>query len=66
MSMYTTKSGDMWDSISKAQLGSEKYMSMLIEANEQYSDVVVFSANILLTIPEITTPIPEYLPPWRR
>lgn len=66
MSTYTTKSGDMWDSIAKAQLGSEKYMSMLIEANEQYSDVVVFSANILLTIPEITTPIPAYLPPWRR
>lgn len=66
MNTYTTKSGDMWDNIAKTQLGSEKYMTALINANEKYSDVVIFGANITLNIPQISTPIPEYLPPWRR
>lgn len=63
---YVTKSGDMWDSIAKSELGSEKYMDKLIQANEQYSNIVVFSAGIKLDIPAIAKPLPTYIPPWRQ
>lgn len=63
---YTTVSGDMWDIIAKKQLGSEGYMHELIEANPAYVDTVLFSAGVVLTIPDIETPKPSTLPPWKR
>lgn len=64
--IYTTVMGDMWDNIAKAQMGSEKYMAVLMEANTAYEDVSVFPAGIVLTIPSVSTPRPESLPPWKR
>lgn len=63
---YTTVMGDMWDSIAKSQMGNEKYMADLMEANIAYEDISVFPAGVVLTIPPVSTPRPESLPPWKR
>jgi len=67
LSTYTTKSGDTWDLIAYEQLGDCKYVSLLMEANPQHLDVGVFSAGVVLTLPEITDESKaKNLPPWRR
>ena len=66
MKTYTTKSGDMWDSIAKEQMGNEKYMSLLVSANENYSETIIFNAGVILNIPDIEEEIPQYIPPWRK
>lgn len=63
---YTTISGDVWDMIAKEQLGGERYTSLLMQANPEHLNTVVFSVGVSLVLPEVTTPIPESLPPWRR
>lgn len=63
---YTTISGDVWDMIAKEQLGGERYTSLLMQANPEHLNTVVFSAGVSLVLPEVTTPIPESLPLWRR
>lgn len=65
-STYTTLSGDVWDNIAYKQLGGERYTSLLMEANPEYLDMVVFPAGAELVLPEVTSPTPETLPPWKR
>lgn len=43
----------MWDGISFKFYGSEKYIDILMEANFKYREEAVFSAGIVLNIPEI-------------
>ena len=66
MDTYTTKSGDMWDSIAYAQLGSTSYTDRLINANLQYRDTYLFSSGVVLTLPEIEKPINSLLIPWKK
>lgn len=61
---YTTISGDMWDGIAKKTLGSEYYMTELIEANPNHRETVIFSGNVKLKIPEIVTSTFVKPPPW--
>ncbi|WP_041274511.1 hypothetical protein [Desulforamulus reducens] len=63
---YVTIQGDTWDGIAKKTMGSEFYMSDLIESNLSHKEITIFPANITLVIPEISTPIPSTLPPWKR
>lgn len=63
---YTTKQGDMWDSIAKKVYGSEAAMTKLMEANEDYVGTVVFSAGITINLPVWSAPQTSNLPPWRR
>lgn len=63
---YTTKQGDMWDLIALRTLGSERYMTMLIDANPRHRETVIFPAGIVLTIPSISILEPDTLPPWKR
>ena len=56
----------MWDSNAKEQMGSEKYMRLLVSANENYSETIIFSAGVILNIPDIEEEIPQYIPPWRK
>ena len=64
--VYVTAQGDMWDTIAKRTLGSEYYMTELLEANPQYQHLVIFPANVRMTIPDIPIPEPDNLPPWKR
>ena len=63
---YKTIQGDTFDSIAFKLWGEEKYMKELIQANLDYADVLVFSPNVELTIPEVEEGWdPEDLPFWR-
>jgi len=63
---YTTIQGDMWDSIAYKVYGHERYMSTLLEANQQYNDLTVFPAGITITCPDVGITSASTLPPWRR
>ena len=67
---YITQSGDMWDGIahkvySDRQRG-EMLMHLLLEANPEHRETVVFISGVLLIVPLPPTNIPESLPPWKR
>ncbi len=65
---YTTVQGDMWDNISLKFYGSERYIDRLINANFKYREEAVFSAGIVLSIPEIDNSAYEVdfkVPSWR-
>ena len=66
MTTYVTKSGDMWDGIAKKVYGTETAMNVLLDANPEHIGTVVFSAGIVLDVPNYTAPTPDLLPPWRR
>ena len=63
---YTTIQGDMWDGIAKGMYGTERAMNILLEANQQHNNTVIFSAGVVLTVPDYDPPRAELLPPWRR
>lgn len=64
---YTTIQGDTFDSIAKKFYGSERYFTKILNANEDYSNVIVFSSGIELIIPEISTVVEDTsaTAPWR-
>ena len=67
MRRYVTRQGDTWDMIwyrEYAELGGERLMSMLIEANSEYADYVKFPAGIVIKVPEAEIPVVKNLPPW--
>lgn len=63
--IYYTVQGDTWDKIAWQELGDEKYMKQLIEANWSLINVLVFSAGTPVTIPDLTAAQTENLPAWR-
>lgn len=65
-STYITKSGDQWDSIAYAMLGSVQYTDQLIRANLDYREYYIFPAGITLNLPEIIPDVSSELPPWKR
>lgn len=66
MTTYTTKQGDMWDSISYNLYGSVSYTDVLINANIGYRNVYIFSAGVTLDIPDVEERVSaDNLPPWK-
>ena len=63
---YTTVQGDTWDFIAYKALGNERYMNTLIDANAAHRNTAIFDGGITLSLPTITTPISDKLPPWKR
>lgn len=64
---YYTIQGDMWDGIAKKLYDVESGVNALLETNQQYADIVVFPAGIILDVPDYEKPTPtNLLPPWRR
>lgn len=67
MTNYTTIQGDMWDYIAYKVYGNEKYIKLLMNANQEYRDYAVFPQGIRLVCPDIPVEDgPTYLPPWRQ
>lgn len=67
MTNYMTIQGDMWDYIAYKVYGNEKYINLLLEANQQYRKYAVFPQGIRLVCPDIPVENgPAYLPPWRQ
>lgn len=67
MKTYTTTQGETWDYIALKELGSEMYMHLLLKANPNHAKIGIFSAGIVLNIPDIPESeiIAESLPPWK-
>ena len=69
MRKYRTIQGDTWDLIAFRMyptIGGEKLMDILIEANPDYVNTVIFPANIVLSIPTVNIPVITSLPAWKR
>lgn len=69
MRTYRTVQGDTWDIIALRmypKLGGEKLMDRLLEANSEHRSTVIFSADLLLQIPDVDIPVVSSLPPWKK
>lgn len=67
MDIYVTSQGDTWDSIAYYLFGSEGYMGILMDANLDLLDVLVFSAGTVIQVPaEIPEEVDEDMPFWRQ
>ncbi|MBQ7732559.1 MAG: tail protein X [Synergistaceae bacterium] len=69
MKTYRTVQGDTWDLIAFKlwpKIGGEKLTDILIEANPEHVHTVVFSANIMINIPDADVPVVVNLPAWKR
>lgn len=67
MSTYTTIQGDKWDSIAYKLYGDTKYTDVLISSNFQYRMIYIFSAGIVLNVPEVEERVSvDDLPPWKK
>lgn len=67
MRKYMTVQGDTWDLAAVKvypDLGGEKWMSVLMDANPKYVDTVIFGAGVELAVPEVSVPASRELPPW--
>ncbi|MFC0297112.1 MULTISPECIES: tail protein X [Geobacillus] len=65
MKTYTTKKGDTWSKIAYEQYGSEYLMTVLLDYNQRYRDIAVFSHGVTLQIPDIEGLVDE-TPFWMK
>lgn len=49
-----TVQGQAWDQVSRTSYGTEKLMHRLLSRNADEADVLLFSGNTTLAIPEVT------------
>ena len=64
---YTAQGGDTFDSVALSAYNEERMSSVIIAANPDLSDVLIFEGGELVQIPIVeTVTTPETLPPWRR
>ena len=69
MMKYRTVQGDTWDLIAMRmypKIGGEKLMDVLLENNPEHMNTVIFSANVILNIPDVDVPVISSLPAWKR
>ena len=64
--VYKTIQGDTWDGIAVKVYGDEKYMNELLEANQAYREIIIFPANVSLSLPDIQSQTTTILPPWKK
>ena len=63
----TTVEGDTFDRLALEFYKDEKQAGLIIQANLDYCDVLIFEAGIGLDIPIVDIiDLPETLPPWWR
>ena len=65
-SIYTTIQGDTWDMIAYKVYGKEACMAKLIEANDDFAHIAVFSSGVKIVCPSLEPQASKILPPWRR
>lgn len=69
MRTYRTEQGDTWDMIALRmypKIGAEKLMDILLDNNPEHIHTVIFSANVMLNIPDVDVPVISSLPAWKR
>lgn len=67
MKVYQTIQGETWDLIAFRQYGGEFCTPLLLEANPQYMDMVIFPSGIRLSIPDLPEGYRQHSngAPWR-
>lgn len=63
---YTTINGDTFDVIALDMYNDEMKAHLIIQANPEYANVLVFDEGIKLKIPIIEKENVATLPPWKR
>ena len=64
---YTTRAGDSFDQLALQLYNDEKMAHLIIEANPDYADVVIFEECVPIVLPIFDdTALPETLAPWTR
>ena len=67
MDTYVTSQGDTRDSIAYDLFGSEEYMGILMDANLDLLDILVFSSGTVIQVPEeMPEETDEDMPFWRQ
>lgn len=65
MKTYTTVLGDTFDKIALETLGDEYLFPLLLKENPQHRNTVIFSAGVILRIPNISElSVQENVPDW--
>lgn len=65
--IHRTVSGETFDMLALRYYDEEKLASIIIQANPDYCDVLIFESVIEIIIPDAPeASFPETLPPWRR
>lgn len=64
---YTCRAGESWDLLAGQAYGHETMASVIIRANPDMCDVVMFDGGEVIRLPLVdTVETPDTLPPWRR
>lgn len=64
---YTAAGGDTFDSIALAAYDEERMASVIIAANPDFADLLIFEGGEKVQIPVLSgVKTPDTLPPWRR
>lgn len=64
---HTCRTGESWDLLAGQTYGEEKMASVIIEANPDMADVVLFDGGEVIRVPVVdVVDTPDTLPPWRR
>lgn len=63
---YITMQGDTFDILALDAYDDEFKAHIIIQANPEYADVLIFDEGIKLKIPVIEDESIETLPPWKR
>lgn len=65
-----TKQGQAWDQLARTAYGAEKLMHYLKDANNDEADVLLFSGNVSVAVPQVAPRTRQdainNLPPWER
>lgn len=62
---YSTKQYDTFDKIARELYGDESVASYIIDANPEYSDVIIFNAGVQLYLPKLERVETSTLPQWK-
>jgi hypothetical protein len=66
MNSTITSQGQAWDQISLARYDSEKQMHVLLPANVDEMDTLLFEGGLSLAVPDVQPLRVKSLPPWER
>lgn len=63
---YITQAGDTFDMIALDCYNEETKAGVLVEANPDWADTLIFDAGVNLVVPILEEEQPISLPPWKR
>jgi len=52
---YRTREGEAWDEVAKALWGEERLLHLLLEANPEWREYLLFPGEVELSVPEVVS-----------